>query len=220
MEITAETTMGAWRNAVKRIIAEGRRFVDDDGKACRELRNLVVTVERPSSAAEGVRAMRVVRKWRYPSEEELTAIMLNREATGIYDYLYGRRIFAYRGIFNQVDGYVVPLLQQKPTTRKALVCLLDPVTDLKVEQQNVLGMSLIHFQIVGKKLVLTAIIRTSGFFAGWPANIFQLARLQEHVAHALHVPPGPLTTISLAAHIHDENLEDIGLVLGSDVVGE
>ncbi len=218
MEISAETMMEAWKAAMRRILSQGRRFVDDDGKACREVRNLVVTVEKPSSTVDGVRAMRVVQKWRYPSEKELANIMLHKEAAGIYDYLYGQRIFAYDGTLNQIDEYVVPLLQQRPETRRAVVSLLNPPRDLKVEKKNVLGMSLLQFRIIEKRLIVNAVIRTSGFFTGWPANVFQVAKLQEHVARKLQVPAGPLTTISLAAHVHEENLDDIELVLGKDVV--
>jgi len=218
MELAAETMMELWKAAMRHILMNGRRFVDDDGKRCREIQNLVVTIKKPSSSIDGVRAMRVVRKWRYPSEEELANIMLNKEAGGIYDYLYGQRIFAYNGTLNQIDEYVVPSLQQRPETRRAIVSLLNPLRDLKMGKKNIIGMSLLQFRIIEKRLVVTAIIRTSGFFTGWPANVFQVAKLQAHVARQLQIPAGPLTTISLAAHIHDENLEDIELVLGKDVV--
>jgi thymidylate synthase len=62
------------------------------------------------------------------------------------------------------------------------------------------------------------VIRTSGFFTGWPANVFQLAKLQEHVAHALSLPPGSLTTISLNAHLHSDDFDDIETVLGKEIL--
>ncbi len=218
MEIRAATTMDAWKQAIRYVLEKGKVFVDDDGRECHEVRHLTVTVEKPSSAADGVRAMRLCRKWKYPSEEELTNIMLNKEAASTYDYLYGQRIFAFNGVVNQIDDYVIPLLQKKPNTRKAIVSLLNPARDMQPDAKNVLGVSLISFRIVDKRLAATAVIRTSGFFTGWPANIFQLARLQEHIAHVLNLPPGALTTMSLHAHLHSENFEDIEVVLGKDIL--
>lgn len=220
MEIRGETMMEAWRAAIRHILKEGRRFIDDDGRECIEVRNLVVTVAKPNSAADGVRAMRACRQWRYPSEEELANIMLNKEAASIYDYLYGQRIFAYDNTLNQINDYVIPLLQQRPNTRRAIVNLLNPTRDLTPDAKNVLGITLIHFRIVEKKLSVTTVIRTSGFFTGWPANIFQIAKLQEFVAHALNTPPGPLTTISLNAHLHSETFEDIATVLGTEILAD
>jgi thymidylate synthase len=218
MEIKAVTMMEAWRAAVGLILTEGRLFIDDDRRECRELRNLAVVIENPSSAAEGVRAMRASRKWIYPSEEELANIMLNKEAASIYDYLFGQRIFSYHDAFNQVDDYVIPLLQRRPNTRRAVVVLLDPPEDLRLDAKNILGLCLLHFQVVDRKLCVTAVIRTSGFFTGWPANVYQVAKLQEHVARALSLPQGSITTISLSAHLFSENLEDVADVLGKDVL--
>ena len=218
MEIRCQTMMEAWQAAVKLILSEGRLFLDDDKRECRELRDFTVIIENPSSAAEGVRAMRASHKWIYPSEEELANIMLNKEAASIYDYLYGQRIFAYRDAFNQVDDYIIPLLQQRPHTRRAVVALLDPEADLRLDAKNILGLCLIHFQVVEKKLCVTAIIRTSGFFTGWPANVYQVAKLQEHVARALSLPQGSITTISLSAHLFSENLDDVAEILGKDVL--
>jgi thymidylate synthase len=218
MEIRAATMKEAWKRAVALILSEGRTLVDDDKRECHELRNLVVVIENPATAAEGVRAMRLAKSWIYPSEEELANIMLNKEAASIYDYLFGQRIFSYRDTFDQVDEYVIPLLQQRPNSRRAVIALLDPVEDLRLGVKNIMGLCLIHFQVVDKRLCVTAVIRTSGFFTGWPANVYQVSKLQEYVARALSLPQGSITTISLSAHLFKENLEDIGEVLGKDVL--
>ena len=218
MEIRAATMKEAWKRAVALILSEGRTLVDDDKRECHELRNLVVVIENPATAAEGVRTMRLAKSWIYPSEEELANIMLNKEAASIYDYLFGQRIFSYRDTFDQVDEYVIPLLQQRPNSRRAVIALLDPVEDLRLGAKNIMGLCLIHFQVVDKRLCVTAVIRTSGFFTGWPANVYQVSKLQEYVARALSLPQGSITTISLSAHLFKENLEDIGEVLGKDVL--
>ncbi len=212
--------MEAWRAAIRAITIHGRFFLDDEKREGKEIANLTITIEEPATTADGIRAMRRFRGWRYPSEEELASIILNKEGGFVYDYLYGQRIFSYNEKLNQVDGYVIPLLKERPGTRRAIISLLNPIRDLKVNAQNVLGVSLIHFRIINGRLNVTAVIRTSGFFTGWPANVFQVAKLQEYVSRNLQLPPGALTTVSLSAHVHEENHEEIRAVLGPDVIGQ
>jgi len=218
MEIRAATMTEAWRQAISLILREGRIFIDDDKQECHELRDLTVTIENPATAADGVRAMRTAQNWVYPSEEELANIMLDKEAASIYDYLYGQRIFGYRDAFNQIDEYVIPLLQRRPNSRRAVVSLLDPEEDLRLDAKNILGLCLLHFRVVERRLCVTAVIRTSGFFTGWPANVYQVTKLQEYVARALSLPQGSITTVSLSAHLFSENLEDVSAVLGKDML--
>ncbi len=220
MEIIAENVIEAWRAAIAHILAHGRVYIDNDGRECHEVDRLIVTVNSSSTAAEGVRAMRLSKRWRYPSEEELTNIMLNQEAATGYEYLYGRRIFAYDGKTNQVDDYLIPLLTKKPQTRRAIISLLNPTKDAEPDAKNVLGILTLHFRIIDGKLAVTAVIRTSGFFTGWPANLFQVAQLQEYVARAIQLPAGSITTISLAAHIYTESFDDIESVLGEEALRE
>ena len=88
---------------------------------------------------------------------------------------------------------------------------------MKLDASNVLGLTLLHFRIIEGKLHISAVIRTSGFFTGWPANIFQLAKLQEFIANTLSMPSGPITTISLSAHLHTDTFEDVEEVLGTGI---
>jgi thymidylate synthase (methanogen type) len=218
MEIREESMLVAWKGAISFILSEGRAFIDDEGRECHEVNNLRVTVEKATSTVEGVRAMRRNRKWHYPSEEELSNIMLNKEAASVYDYLYGQRIFSYNGTLDQVNDFIIPLLKRKQNTRRAIISLLNPVRDLKPDAKNIVGISLIHFRVIEGRLNVTAVIRTSGFFTGWPANIYQLSKLQEYVAHAINLPQGVITTISLAAHLHSDSFDDIELVLGEEIL--
>lgn len=218
MEIKAETVMDAWKMAIQHILANGRTYTDDEGRQSCEVANLTIVITNPSSAREAVHAMRSSRKWIYPSEEELTNIILHKDESPIYDYMYSQRIFNYEHILNQVDEYVIPLLQQKPNTRRAVIALLNPLRDMKLDKKNFPSLSFIFFKIVEKQLNVSVVIRTSGFFTGWPANVFQIAKLQDYVAHALALPRGNITTISLSAHLHLDTLEDVASVLGKEVV--
>lgn len=214
MEIFGETVQNVWRNAVEKILKHGIRFMDDNRGDCFQLSNLMVTIQKPSSIADAVRTLQRYKRWIYPSEEELVNIILNKEANAFYDYLYGQRIFDYRHTVNQIDEYVIPLLRKNPNSRRANVSLFNPEKDMRIGKRNYPGIAFISFKIIEKRLCVTTIIRTSDFFIGWPSNLFQISKLQEYVAHTLAVPPGTITTLSLSAHLHLDNIEDIKNVLG------
>lgn len=218
VELYAQTMIEAWHEAIRHILQEGKIFTDDDGKECLEAMNLAITVEQPTSSIVGIKKMRSSKKWRYPSEEELKAIMLRKESASIYEYLYGQRIFAYNGVFNQIEDYIIPLLQKRPHTRRATISLINPERDFTPGALNVPALVLIRFRVVDGKLTVTAVIRTSGFFTGWPANLYQLFQLQEYVANKVRLPIGNISTFSMSAHLHSEQLADIEEILGKDVL--
>jgi len=216
MEIHASTVMEAWRRAIKEILERGQIAKDEDGRECREVLNLNVTVEQPDSGAEAVRMLRSTRAWVYPNEEELTNVVLHKEASPIYDYMYGQRLFDFDGTLNQIDDYVIPLLQQRPNSRRAVAALYNPLRDMRLDKQHFPSFALVSFRVVEQRLVVTTVFRSSEFLSGWPANLFQVAKLQEHVARALGLPRGPITTTSLSGHLHLENLETVEALLGKE----
>ena len=46
MEIENESTLTAWKNALRFVIDEGTDF-ENDGKACREALNLTIKIKKP-----------------------------------------------------------------------------------------------------------------------------------------------------------------------------
>lgn len=216
MEIEENTTLKAWKTALKKTMDYGSDFTDVDKRRCRQFLNLLVTIKNPESDIKRpVEIMNDFKKWEYPPLDELANIMLSKKVSSAYIYSYGSRLFNFSKEIDQIDGFVVPLLKRDPTSRRAFVVIWDPKVDSDPLSKEVPSLVSIDFKIHEGKLHLTATIRSNDMFFGWPANIYQLFALQKYVADKLDVVVGSLSTFSNSAHIFDEHFDDIRKVIGS-----
>ncbi len=215
MEVIAPTAMDLWKIVLSKVMTEGKDFIDDDGRICREVFNLLMTIEHPEVGIdEPIDYMRKKDKWLYPRKDELTNIIFNQYDLPLYDYTYGSRLFGYEQL-DQINDYIIPLLRKKINSRRATAIIINPKKDLNTNNLNMPALISIHFKIRDKKLIMTATIRSNDLFIGWPANIYQLAMLQKYVAEKLEVTPGILSVLSFSAHIFKDYFEDIKEVLNS-----
>lgn len=214
MELRLPTAMDAWKAALHHIVAKGKDFKDNDKRTCKEVLNLSVTIEHPEiGIEEPIDTIKRMEKWVYPSKDELVSIIFNELELPLYDYTYGSRIFGYQEMQDQINDYIIPLLTENPSSRRATVITVDPNKDLDLKNRNAPGLISLHFKVAEGKLVLTSVIRSNDYFIGWPANVYQLAALQQYVAKQLGLQQGALTTYSISAHVFAEYKEDIEEVL-------
>jgi len=175
--------------------------------------NMMVSIMHPEEDYEKpVEAMREF-EWVYPTSEELSTIIFNKEDLAIYEFSYGPRIFNFLGKKDQVHDYIIPLLKHDPNTRRAIISLFNPSTDSDLLNKNIPSLMTIYFKIRDGKLNVTCVIRSNDFFIGWPGNTYQIYLLQKYVAEKLGTGTGTLSTISCSAHIFHEHLEHIGKML-------
>jgi thymidylate synthase (methanogen type) len=210
MEIVANNALEAWRAALAHVMGEGKDFTDPDRRTCREVLNLAIRIERPDLGIdEPVEVVRRINKWVYPSKEELVSIIFNEIDIPLYDYTYGSRLFGYGEELDQINGYIIPLLKKNPSSRRAVALMLDPMKDLRLGNRNAPCLVSLHFKVDEGRLLLTSVIRSNDIFIGWPANVYQLAALQQHVAEELGLKVGALMTYSISAHVFIEHAEDV-----------
>jgi len=212
MIITAKTCIEAWKKALKHILDEGIDFIDLDNRACREELNLIVNIEEPKDYEKLLDSMKQF-EWIYPTNEELSTIIFNKEDLAIYEYSYGPRIFNFLGKKDQINDYIIPLLKNDPNSRRAIISLFNPDTDSDVLNKNIPSLMFVHYKILGGKLNCTCFIRSNDFFIGWPGNIYQMCLLQRYIAEKLNIKAGVLTTISSSAHIFHEYNEQVAEIL-------
>ncbi|HLP79166.1 MAG TPA: thymidylate synthase [Acidobacteriota bacterium] len=212
--ITAETAMDVWCKALSQIQQNGKEYIERNNRSCIEMRNLLLTIERcDQTILEPIHVLTRSDKWIYPDLGDVAQVILSPKSASSYDYSYGKRLFSTSDAVNQIDGFVVPILQKDPTSRKAVALLFDPQTDSNPLNKENPSMIAFDFKIRDGKLHITGFIRSSDMFIGWPANIYQMYVIQEYVAKKLHVPLGSMTTISTSAHIFAEHLVDIAKIL-------
>src|SRR3989339_130973 len=128
MEIITKTTIDAWKKSLKFILDNGVDFEDKDARLCRELMNFELVIQDPEQDYEKPIDIMQQFEWIYPSKEELSAIILNKEESIGYEYNYGSRIFNYHGL-DQINDFIVPLLKKDPSSRRAVISLYDAFSD-------------------------------------------------------------------------------------------
>jgi thymidylate synthase (methanogen type) len=213
MEVHEQKTLAAWIAGLRLIKDHGTVFIDRERRECKEILNLVVTIDQPKAdLLAPIDALTKKDLWVYPTLDELEDIILTRRKIPTIQYTYGSRIFAFQSRMNQVHDFIIPLLKKDPTTRRAIISLYDPITDSKINLKETPSLFMVFFKITGGKLHTTGMIRSNDFLIGWPTNLYQLFKLQEMVAQEVGCEQGSLTTISNSAHYfleYQEILEDL-----------
>jgi thymidylate synthase len=212
--IVKNTAYEAWKDVLKLIMREGKNFKDDNNRICRECFNLLIRLKNPGQKiTKPINILNDFKNWKYPPLEEIKKVMLSNKLAPDYSYSYGPRIFNFQGRIDQINDFVIPLLKDKRTSRKATITLLDPVQDSSMVKRDVPGLVVIDFKVRKGKLNMTAVIRSNDLFFGWPANIYQLYVLMDFVSKKLDCEIGILDTFSISAHIFEDQFEYIKRIL-------
>ena len=226
MEIDSQSSMDAWRAALRLVVQEGSSYTDSRGRRCVEYLGLLIKVRSPRRVESPKTALCSFDRWICPSTEEIAASILSKDSHG-YFYGYGERLFA--GQMNQLDDYIIPLLKADPATRRAVAVAWNPSEDAKISEsvpktgtrgpesaaQNLPGVIFVDFKLRGGALHVTTSIRSNDIFFGWPANIYRTHVLQKYVADKLGARAGTLSTFSNSAHVFEDQREMIERVLPS-----
>jgi thymidylate synthase len=215
MDIREKTAEKVWKKMLRAVMENGTEFIDRRGRLCKEVLNIITTIETPENITKPIEILSSFKKWEYPSLEELKAFMLEKEDVPGYYYHYGSRAFNYNGI-DQINNYIIPLLKKDSTSKRAILVFYGPEKDTLPLKKETPGMVMINFNIRNKKLHATAVIRSNDLFYGWPGNVVQTYFLAEYVSKELNVPLGTISTISISAHIFQDQFEDIRKIIGED----
>jgi thymidylate synthase len=213
MEIKGTNSVEVWKKVLAYIMENGTDFRDSNNRICRECMNIVLTVENTKDITKPIEILNSFEKSIYPPLEEIRNFILGKKELPGYYYNYGERLFnpEWR---NQIDEYIVPLLKKNSSTRRAVIILHDPKRDSYIDKKEIPGIVAIDFSIRKNKLQITAIIRSNDMFYGWPGNICQINMLQEYVSKQTNIPAGKISTISISAHLFEEQSEDIRKIMG------
>lgn len=137
----------------------------------------------------------------------------------VFHGAYGRRWRHYWGM-DQIEG-TVQLLIADPETRRAVICMWDPLKDLHQKSLDIPCNDVIFFRRNRTVLDMTVCCRSNdAIWGAYGANAVHLSFLQEYIAGRVGCGPGTYTQISNSLHAYVSNpqwdqLKDIA-VLGSD----
>ncbi len=214
MIIEEKTTLEAWKKALKHVLNKGIDFKDENSRICREVFNLVINIKEPEHGiTKPISILNKSRIWKYPPLDEMASIMLSKKLAPEYSYSYGPRLFNFQGKINQIDDFIIPLLKNVRSSRRATAVLWDPVEDSNTLKRDIPGLILVDFKLRNNKLNTTAVIRSNDLFFGWSANIYQIFILSRYIRKELNCSQGFITTISVSAHIFEDQFGYIKKVL-------
>ncbi|MBI2578751.1 MAG: DUF4346 domain-containing protein [Candidatus Aenigmarchaeota archaeon] len=207
--VSGKTIAGAWLKMLDIVMKFGGKKSTEYNMMQKEILNLTAVVEDDGGLGE----------WLPITEEDLENYYSNffgkAEDFGV-TYTYGERLYSYPlqagNRFNQID-YAVSYLRKNRDTRRAIAFVWN------VELDSFIGneppcITQISWSVKNGKLYQTAIIRSNDIFRAWPINAFGLRKIQKEVSEKACLEPGPLTTVSISAHVYENNWKEAERILG------
>ncbi len=198
--IRARTITEAWHRGLNLIWRQGEEIADERGTRTRELLDLQVVVEDPQSEM-----IPEEYSWNDERLEEYALQLISGRNPG-FEYTYGERLRSWCAPgaeeVDQID-YVIRRLRANPETRRATAVTWIPPVD--TARDEIPCMIVDDFKIRDGRLNLTALFRSHDFAGAYPANLYGLTRLLEHVAERTGSKPGAIVTLSASAHVYDHD---------------
>jgi thymidylate synthase len=197
--IKTSTIKNGWETLVKRVMQKGSEIKDERGSLTLELRNTVVTMNRPLELEipDGY-------FWSGEKLEIYAEQFLSDDKQG-FVYTYGNRLRKHFAGIDQI-GEAIRRLKNCKESRRAISVTWDPPTDTK--QEEVPCMILVDFKIREGKLHTTGLWRSHDIYGAWFPNAVGLTHLSKYVAGEVGVEVGSLTIHSISAHIYQVNFEE------------
>lgn len=200
----------AWEWAKNIIASFGDNVITEDGKLCREVCNLQLTILKPSEGWPLKNS-----NWSISGLNQYAEQLMNPDNPG-FDYTYGERLRGYpisrwslhirhfdsdRDLSQDQIQPIISKLRENPNTRRAIAITWVPEVDIK--KRHVPCLQSVNFLYRHDKLHLTAYFRSHDIQQAWPANVYGLSKLLDYVAFQAGMQPGSLTPISASAHVYE-----------------
>ncbi len=215
--VQAETVAQTWLKILNLISRYGRtektRYASNN--ELKEILNLTVVITKENPDKEY-----------FPhylpfSKEELLAYypeMMTSRRIQTAAYNYGHRLRNQQGI-NQIKE-IISLLKRRPFSKKGFAVLYRVDDWKKVDSSDTPCMTQLHARITQNKLFLTAYFRSQDMFHGWPRNAFALRKVQKEIAAGVGMKMGPLSIITMSAHMYADDWKTAGEILKENYLKE
>ena len=154
----------AWKKAMRYIIEKGQALQTISKRDYHEFGNLIVAVEHAEEDIDEIFMELTKLPISYPTTEELKRFILNKTPIPGFSYTYGRRIFQYgfQGI-NQIDDFIIPLLDENPLSKRAVISLWEPAKDAKPYKKDTPSFIFMQFKIRQGRLEVSTVTRSLDF---------------------------------------------------------
>ncbi|MDO9539271.1 MAG: thymidylate synthase [Methanocalculus sp.] len=201
--IRAATLARAHELVITHILERGRERRTENGEETLETDEVALRVEDPLTEPMGSAASRFGRAF---LDCYATDLITGSDAR--FEYDYHSRLFDWgqelslAGVevhVNQI-AYIIQKLRDEPASRRAVAVTWNPPVDEPLNDCPCL--QLVQCVIREGVLDMKVVFRSNDMLTAAGANMYALARLQQHIAEATGVPIGAYTHISLVPHIY------------------
>ncbi|MFT4250619.1 MAG: thymidylate synthase [Candidatus Woesearchaeota archaeon] len=174
-------------------------YADRKQRVCHELRNATITFtnnyEKPLQAVRSI-------GWHYPTNQELTSILLATD--DLHQYTYAKHVH------KQLPGLLEELTNNKHTRRAILY-----LTDYESSKQEIHQPCLLSLwaAIREDKLHITVHARSMDLLLGLPANLYQISVLAQTIAEHTRKELASITFSIASAHLFNDYEEELQTVI-------
>jgi thymidylate synthase len=198
--LRAATISEAWQRGLNLIWRQGQELTDERGTRIKEVLSLQIVVEDPYRDM-----IPSEYSWNEDRLKEYALQLRSGENPG-FEYTYGERLrsWSFSGLepVDQIRHSVERLKASSSTRRATAVTWIPPLDNIREE---VPCMIVDDFKLREGRLNLSVFFRSHDFAGAYPANLYGLAGLLEHVAGEVGATPGSISTLSSSAHIYEHD---------------
>jgi thymidylate synthase len=126
------------------------------------------------------------------------------EGDGTIHGAYGPRVFSANG--PSQFKTVINLLQEKPTTRKAVIQVFD-ADDLRGDYKDVPCTCSVQFMVRADRLHMSVVMRSNDAYIGLPHDVFSFTMFQELTARTLGCELGTYCHYAGSFHIYEDQID-------------
>ena len=193
----------AYKRVLREIIDSGYRIRDEHGGHVIELPNVVTQIKSPMHhrIPEGC-------GWTETALEVYANQLLNPLNAHGHDYTYGNRL---RSPEDQLE-YCIGKIIEFPETRRAIMTTWQPQIDNYME--HVPCMIFNQFTARDDMIHLNTTFRSQDAYKASFANVYGLSNMLHEVAEQTGYYVGNVTLHVVAAHVYEEDVDDVMKVIG------
>ncbi|MCQ1538705.1 thymidylate synthase [Methanocalculus taiwanensis] len=212
MKIIRAASLGrAHELIIKHILEKGRERRTENGEETLETDEIALRVENPLAEPMASSHSRFRRAFLDCYADDLIA-----GSDSVFEYDYHSRLFDWgqgltlggADIHADQIRYIIEKLKSEPVSRRAVAVTWNPAIDESLDDCPCLQLIQCVIRKEGEEegdarlLDMKVIFRSNDMLSAAGANMYALARLQQHIADAVGVPVGAYTHISLVPHVY------------------
>lgn len=211
--IERESIAESHEQAIKLILLNGLQQKTKHGDTLELPEALAIKILHPLLSPRVSQCANLTEEMMKIYANQLLEIIPKTNSNKDFDYNCGNRWFDYPQIhngdiigdgdkygFNQIQYNVIDEIKKDPSSRRAIVCSINPIIDHS--KKHIPCISFLQFLNRQEHLNMEVYIRSNDMLSAWGSDAYALSEVLRYTAKQLNLIPGYLEIISVSAHIY------------------